>query len=101
MSSCRHRPYRMSRREPWPSLSPLSVERCQHHRLAGEPGLHRLAAQRRIHVVSGLVDAVDRQQFGFELAAEDPRAIVAGEAGNSATTQRAVDINGTTANHLS
>ena len=41
------------------------------HCLAVEPGLHRATAQAGVHVVGGLVDAVDRQQFGFEPAAEN------------------------------
>ena len=43
-----------------------------------------MTAQGRIHVVGGLIDAVDGEQLGLEPAAEDARAAVAGEAGDRA-----------------
>ena len=49
----------------------LSVQGSHFHQLAVEPGLHRTAAQRCVHVVGGLIDAVDRHQLGIEPAAED------------------------------
>ena len=53
-----------------------------------------------VHVVGGLVDAVDRQQFGFQPAAEDARAVVAGEAGDRPAAQRAVDMDRAAGDHL-
>src|SRR5947208_9375121 len=41
-----------------------SVEGCHHQGIALEPGLHRPAAQLRVNVVGGLVEAVDREKLG-------------------------------------
>src|SRR5215469_13001211 len=68
---------------------PASVESRQHHRFACQPGMHRAAAQLRIHVIGGLIHAVDREQLGLHLAAENARAAVAAEARNRAAAQRA------------
>ena len=60
-----------------PPPSSLSVQGRHDNQIAFEPGVHRPASQRRIHVVGGAVDPVDRHQFRFQLPAEYPRPRVA------------------------
>ena len=56
-----------SPRDPFSSAPPSSIAS------PSQPGLDRPAADCRVHVVGGLVEAVDRDQLGLELAAEDAR----------------------------
>src|SRR5262249_3177477 len=76
------------------------IERRHHDGVVLEPGLDRPAVQAFAHVVGGAVPAVDRQQLGFALAAEDAGARVAGGARNGAAAQRAVDVDRAAGHHL-
>ena len=69
--------------------------------LALEPGLHGPPAQIRRDIVRRLVVAVDGQQLGFELAAENARVPVARGAGNGAPAQGAVDVDRAAGDDLS
>src|ERR1017187_7067084 len=69
-----------------------SVHRRHHQHLAVEPGLNEPPAQGGVEVFRGAVEAVDRQQLRFDLAAEDARRPVAGHAGHGAAPQGAVDM---------
>src|SRR5487761_2700049 len=77
-----------------------SLECRQHHGRAVEPGLRGFAAQRGVHVLGGAIDAVDRQQFGFEAAAEDAGGLVAVEPGDGAPAQHAIDVDGSAGDDL-
>jgi hypothetical protein len=54
--------------------------------------LHPLLARRRRDVVAGLVEAGDRDQFRFEILAEDARLGVAVDASEHPATHPAVDM---------
>src|SRR6266550_576953 len=84
-SSCRRRLYPMSR----PALSPFRhpprlslVQRRDLHDVAFEPGLDRPALQRAVDILGSPVIAVDGQQLGLGLAAEDACARTAVGAGH-------------------
>src|SRR4029079_19043330 len=57
-----------------PILTPSfhnSIQRRDHHHIVIEPGLHRPAAIRSVDFLSSPVIAVDREQLGLDLLAED------------------------------
>src|SRR3712207_3058287 len=58
----------------------FSAQRFHPDRVAVEPHLDGAAAEGRVHVLGGLVEAVDRKQLCFELAAIDAGAGVAHRA---------------------
>src|SRR5262249_26769035 len=70
----------------------LSIEGGYRQDAVFQPSLDGTAADARVHVFSGPVVAVDREQFGFVLAAEDARARVAHGAGERAPAQGAIDM---------
>src|SRR6185436_2857752 len=70
----------------------ILAQRRHRHRLAFEPRLNGAAAILRVHVLCRAVEAVDGDQLGFELVAEDARRRIAGGAGNRAAAERAVDV---------
>src|SRR5450631_42760 len=67
-----------------------SIHGRHHQHFAVEPGLNEPAAQGGVEVLGGAVEAVDRQQLRFDLAAEDARLPVARHAGHGAAAQGAV-----------
>src|SRR6266545_2046621 len=73
-------------------LHHVSIKGCHHQRVAFEPRLHRPAAQRCVDVIGGLVEAVDRQKLGFDFAAEDAGARVAGRTSHGSAPKRAVNM---------
>src|SRR6185369_9585517 len=94
MSFCRPRPFRMSLPVLSPLLSPqFSVQRCNRENAVLQPALTRPAAQACVHVLGGSVIAVDRNQLGFVLAAEDARAHVTHGPCHSSPAQGAIDMN--------
>src|SRR6266566_4681633 len=76
----------------------VSIEGRHHQRITFEPDLHWPAAQRCIDIIGRLIEAVDRQKLCFDLAAEDPRAGVAGRTRHGSASQCAVNVNRTTSN---
>ena len=77
------------------------VSRAFHpQRTALQPDLNGLAAQVRLHVLSRQVEAVDGDELGLELAAENARRGVAGRAGHGSAAQRAVDMDGAAGDDL-
>src|SRR3970040_2121512 len=88
-----------------PVLLPTCSRSCGRLRLdvdllVFQPDLHRLAAQVLGDVLEHLVMTGDRDEFGMELATEDPRLLVALRPRQRATAQRAVDVHRTVAAHL-
>src|SRR5919198_4895966 len=73
-------------------LDLASVERSYEHYVALQPGLDRLPAQARFHVVGGPIEAVDREQLRFGLFGEDAGAGISGGSGERAPAQRAVNV---------
>src|SRR6516225_8597276 len=69
-----------------------SIERRNPHDLAIQAGLRRLGTQARVQFLRGLIVAVDRNEFGFDLLAVDARGRVAVDARHRAPAQRAIDM---------
>src|SRR5580693_9362774 len=76
------------------------VEWCDFHDVAFQPCLGRTVAQAGVYFLSRLVIAIDGQQFGFDLLAENPRGGVAAEARHRAAAKRAVDMDGPAGDNL-
>src|SRR5215831_15151149 len=77
-----------------------SIERRNPHDLAIQAGLRRLGTQARVQFLRGLVVAVDRNEFGFDLLAVDARGRVAVDARHRAPAQRAIDMDRAAGNDL-
>ena len=83
---------------PLRSKLPSSVQKKAQSSAAtcsASPESQALAALPRsvgVELVGGHVDAVDREQLGVELSAEDARLAVAGRARDRAAPERAVDV---------
>src|ERR1700719_1675209 len=75
------------------SLAEL-IEWCDFHDVAFQPCLSRTIAQGDVYFFSRLVIAVDGEQFGFDLLAENPRCRVAAEARHRAAAKRSIDVDG-------
>src|SRR5437879_161794 len=74
-----------------PGIQP-SAERHHAQRIVVEEGLHGLAARDTFHLFRRGVPAVDGEQFGLVLAAEDACRNIAFRAGNRPAAQRAIDM---------
>src|SRR5688572_24651993 len=68
------------------------VQGFERDRLAVEARLHGATAELPVHVLGGLVEPVDGDELGLELAAIDAGPGVAHRAGDGAAAQRAVDM---------
>src|SRR6266536_2156156 len=83
-----------------PPSTAVSIKCCHHERVTFEPSLHRPAAQRFINIIGGLIETVDCQKLGFDLAAEDARVGVAARTGHGSTSKGAVNVNRTACDNL-
>src|SRR3982751_1508450 len=68
------------------------IQRGDFHNGALQPGLGRPVAKRSIDVFSGLVVAVDGEQFRLDLLAIDPGRRIAVDARHRPAAQRAVNM---------
>src|SRR3984885_9274526 len=81
------------------SLAEL-IEWCDFHDVAFQPCLSRTIAQGDVYFFSGLVVAIDGEQFGFDLLAENPRRRVAAEARHRTAAKRSIDVDGAAGDNL-
>ena len=82
------------------NVDPASCH-AQNHAIVHQPTGRRLGFGEVVKVAADLpLPSADHLQLRFKPAAEDPRAIVAGEAGDGTAAQRAIDMNGTAGDHL-
>src|SRR5690348_3890711 len=90
-----------------PALSPFRhpprlslVQGRDLHHVALKPGLDRPALQRAVDIFGSPVIAVDGQEFGLGLAAEDARARTAVGARQGSAADGAIDVNGSARDDL-
>src|SRR5882757_3187080 len=81
------------------SLTEL-VQRCDFHGVAFEPCLGGPIAQVRVYLFGGLVVTVDRQKFGLDLLAENPRRRITADSRHRPAAKRAVDMDGSAGDDL-
>src|SRR5450755_1138116 len=81
------------------SLAEL-IEWCDFHDVAFQPCLSWTIAQGDVYFFSRLVVAVDREQFGFDLLAENPRCRVAAEARHRTAAKRSIDVDRSAGDNL-
>src|ERR1700722_1973047 len=81
------------------SLAEL-IEWCDFHDVAFQPCLSRTIAQGDVYFFSRLVVAVDGEQLGFDLLAENPRGRVAAEARHRTAAKRSIDMDGPAGDNL-
>src|SRR3984957_8458053 len=81
-------------------VSLLSIQRCNFHGVAFEPGLSRPIAQRGVDFVRSLVVAVDGQQLRLDLLTENPRRRIAVDTGHRTAAKRSVDMDGSARDNL-
>src|ERR1700678_209672 len=81
------------------SLAEL-IEWCDFHDVAFQPCLGWTVAQGDVYFFSGLVVAIDGEQFGFDLLAENPRRRVAAQAGPRPPAKRSIAVDGAAGDNL-
>src|SRR3984885_7484531 len=81
------------------SLAEL-IEWCDFHDVTFQPCLSWTVAQGDVYFFSGLVVAIDGEQFSFNLLAENPRRRGAAETRHRTAAKRSVDVDGAAGDNL-